>query len=88
MVMIRDFLDGERRALELRMGGGVERNYPGTVFELECCKPRLALFCQTGMPIQRHSKRLHALSFRAKRATQTAKENNKGKQFPPSLEHR
>ena len=31
MVMIRDFLDGERRALELRMGGGVERNYPGTV---------------------------------------------------------
>ena len=69
MVIIRDFFDGERRALELRMGGRVEKNYLDTVFELEYCKLRLVLFCQTGISIQRYSKRFYTLSFRAKRAT-------------------
>ena len=79
MVIIRDFFNGEKRILELRIGGGIERNYPGIIFELEYYKLKLVLFCQIEIFIQRYNKRFYILSFRAKRATQIIKKNNKNK---------
>ena len=79
MIIIRDFFNGEKKILKLRIDGGVEKNYPDIIFELKYYKLKLALFCQIGMPIQKYNKRLYILSFRAKRTTQITKKNNKRK---------
>ena len=49
MIIIRDFFNGKKRVLELRISGGVERNYPDIIFKLEYYKSKLVLFCQTGI---------------------------------------